>query len=106
MPDADSRGLKNPFSAKKRLDMAILIGFILDIAQGPLRDAATIGPDVTYTQSDEILVPGMAVVDPLLDHETTQPSPYPAIQIPENTSASPSAGNTRSSPAGIPATPR
>ena len=33
---------------------------------------------------DQISVPGMAVVDPSLDHETTQPSPYPAIQILED----------------------
>jgi len=32
-------------------------------------------------QSDQISVPGMAVVDPPLDHETTQPPSYPAIQI-------------------------
>ena len=32
-------------------------------------------------QFDQISVPGVAVVDPSLDHETTQPSPYPAIQI-------------------------
>ena len=29
-------------------------------------------------QFDHISVPGVAVVDPSLDHETTQPSPYPA----------------------------
>ena len=32
-------------------------------------------------QFDQISVTGMAVVDPLLDYETTQPSPYPAIQL-------------------------
>ena len=35
-------------------------------------------------QFDQISVTGMAVVDPSLDHETTQPSPYPAIQILED----------------------
>ena len=35
-------------------------------------------------QFDQISVPGVAVVDPSLDHETTQPSPYPAIQILED----------------------
>lgn len=36
------------------------------------------------TQFDQVSVTGPAVVDPLLDHETTQPSPYPAIQILEH----------------------
>ena len=35
-------------------------------------------------QFDQISVPGAAVIDPSLDHETTQPSPYPAIQILED----------------------
>ena len=35
-------------------------------------------------QFDQIAVPGAAVLYPPLDHETTQPSPYPAIQILED----------------------
>jgi len=33
---------------------------------------------------DQISVSNMAVVDPSFDYETTQPSPYPAIQILED----------------------
>ena len=42
------------------------------------------GLPVMDAQFDKISVSGVAIVDPLLDHETTQPSPYPAIQILED----------------------
>lgn len=41
----------------------------------------TTGLQAIDAQPDQVAVPGAAVVDPSLDHETTQPSPYPAIQI-------------------------
>ena len=48
------------------------------------RHSRRTGLQAIDAQFDQIVVPGAAVVDPSLDHETTQPSPYPAIQILED----------------------
>ena len=60
---------------------------VLHIGQSPgafARDCYSLGMYGTHSQGDKPLEPGVAVVDPALNHEAAQSSPYPTIQIPQN----------------------